>query len=184
MKSPRGFTAAILFLSALPLAALYQGLAGGGGETVIHFSIALGSGLLCSAIHDFPTSLWATWLGRLSTGPLAIIFALQGTSELTRSDRLKDVAFRVLGQQLEGWLLTGLLVWCMTVVLSGGHGKTKLLGLIAVSSAATVRAYATILPLSGTSLEAAAPALKLLYLMPFVWLLAESKRRAHGPEPR
>jgi hypothetical protein len=178
MKSSRGFAGALLFLSALPLALLYQMLAGHGGEIPIHFSFSLGSVLLCSAISDFRTPSWATWLGRLSIGLLAIIFALQGISELARNDRLTKVAYQGLGQQLEGWLLAGFLLWCMTAVLVDGHGKTKILGLFAVSSAAAVRAYASVLPLSGQSLETTAPVLKLVYLLPFVWLLAESRRQS------
>ena len=177
MRSSRGFAGAILFLSALPLAVLYQQLAGHGGETAIHFSFALGSGLLCSAISDFRAPIWATWLGRLSIGSLAVIFALQGISEVTRNDRLTDVAFQGLGQSLEGWLLAGFLLWCMMALLVDGHGKMKIFGFFAISLAAAVRAYASILPLSGASLEATAPVLKLLYLLPFFWLLAESRRR-------
>jgi len=178
MKSPRGFAATILFLSALPLALLCQSLVGRGGETAIHFSFALGSGLLSSAISDFRTPIWATWMGRLSIGLLAIIFALQGISELTRNDLLTRVAFQGLGQNLEGWLLTGFLLWCMMTILFDGHGMIRPLGLIAVSLAAAVRAYASVLQLIGESLEATAPVLKLLYLMPFVWLLAESRRKS------
>lgn len=177
MKSPRGFAAALLFLSALPLALLYQRLGGNGGDTVIHFSFALGSALLCSAVPDFRTPRWATWLGCLSMGSLAIIFTLQGISDVTRNDLLADVAFRRLGQDLEGWLVAGFLLWCVVDILVAGQGRAKVVGLAAVSLAAAVRVYASVLPLRGTSLEATAPALKLLYLMPFVWLLTESRRR-------
>ena len=184
MKSPRAFAAAILFLSALPFGLLFQRLAGGWGEPAIHLSFALGSGLLCSAVSDFRTPIWATWLGRLSTGLLALIFALQGISELTRNDLLTDVAFQGLGQHLEGWLGNGFLLWCMMALLVDGHGMRKFFGLFAVSSSAAVRVYSWVLSLSGRSLEATAPALKLLYLMPFVWLLAESRRKpSFGTEP-
>jgi hypothetical protein len=177
MKSPRGFAAAILFLSALPLAALCQGLVGNAAETVIHFSFAMGSALLCSAIPDFRTPRWAIWLGRLSIGSLAGIFALQGISELLRNDRLTRVAYQGLGQDLEGWLVTAFLYWCITAVLMGSDGATKIIGLIGISSAAAVRVFALVLPLRGGSLETTVPALKLLYLLPFVWILAESRRK-------
>ena len=165
-----------MFLSALPLAVLCQTLAGNGGETAIHFSFALGSGLICSAIPDFRTPIWATWLGRLSIGLLAVIFALQGISELARNELLTRVAFQGLGQQLEGWLLVGFLLWCVMALVFDGHGRTRFLGLLAVSLAGAVRAYAFVLPLIGQSLEVTAPVLKLFYLLPFVWLLAESRR--------
>ena len=184
MKSSRAFAAAILFLSALPLAMLFQGLVGRGGEAAIHFSFVLGSGLLCSAISDFRTPIWATWLGRLTTGLLAVIFALQGVSELTRNDLLTRVAYQGMGQHLEGWLVAGFLLWCVMALLADRGGKTRILGLIAVSLAAAVRAYALVLPLNSESLETTAPALKLFYLMPFVWLMAESRRKSSlGIEP-
>lgn len=179
MKSPRGFAAALLFLSALPLALLAQMVAGHGADAVIHILFALGSALASSAMSDFRTPAWASWLGRLSIASLAIIFALQGTSDLIRNDALSRVAFQGLGQQVEGWLLAGFLLWCLIALVIEGRGNTKRFGLFAVAIAGAVRVVAALLPWSGASLESKAPALKLLYLLPFVWLLAESRRR--GP---
>ena len=174
MKSSRGFLAAVLFLSALPVAALLQGLLGRGGEIALHFTIAIGSGLLCSAISAFRTPWWATWVGYLSTGSLALIFALQGTSQLLASEVLARVAFQGLGQEVEGWLLNGLILWCLVALMTDGHAKTRVVGLLAVSLAAGVRFYAALLSWRGASLETTAPLLKVLYLMPFVWLLFAS----------
>jgi hypothetical protein len=178
MRSPRGVAAAIFFLSALPLAAVFQAAAGRGGETVIHFTLALGSGLLCSAVPDFRASRWATWLGFGSTGALAGIFALQGISEPVRSATITRIAFQMLGQHLEGWLLNGLIVWCIAVLLAESRGKTRIVGLVALSLTAAARAYATVLDFRGTSLDSTVPGLKLLYLLPFVWLLLEGSHRA------
>lgn len=177
MKSRRGLAAAVAFLLALPAALLWQGLFGGGAETVIHAFLAVGAGLLCSAVQDFRVSPWATGLGRLSTGLLAAIFAMQGASLLIADAILTRVAFEGAGQDLEGWLLTAMLVWFMMAVRVGGRGRTLLLGWVAVSLAMAVRAYATLLPLTGASLESTAPALKLSYLLPFVWLAEDSRSR-------
>jgi hypothetical protein len=180
MKSPRGLMAAIAFLLALPLALMWERLFGKGGGPVIHFSLALGSGLLSSAIADFPAPVWARWLGRLSTGLLALIFVLQGTSELAQSRFLSELAFHGLGQQLEGWLGTAFLLWCMIAVLMDRPGGRKVLGLVVVALAAALRVYATVFPSGAASLETAAPLLKLLYLLPFVWLLVESGKSSPG----
>jgi hypothetical protein len=47
----------------------------------------------------------------------------------------------------------------------------------ALSTAVCVRIYGYVLDYLGTSLDAEAPALKILLLLPFVWLLFESKKR-------
>lgn len=52
MKSPRGFLAAIVFLSALPVTILYQKLFGNGAEVVIHLALAAGAFLLSFAVFD------------------------------------------------------------------------------------------------------------------------------------
>ena len=169
MTSPRGFVAATFFLLALPVAALYQFARGEGAEMMIHFMLATGSALLSSAIPGFRAPRWASWVGALSTGALALIFAAQGTAQLTGSEALTRLAFQHLGQDVEGWLGLGFLLWCFVAVLADGRGWRRTVGLVAVSLAAGARLCATVLP--------AAPVPKLLYLLPFVWLLAAS-----GPE--
>ena len=56
------------------------------------------------------------------------------------------------------------------------QGNTKRLGLVVLSIAACVEAYAITLAYRGTSLNAEAPSLGVLALLPFVWLLFESKK--------
>jgi hypothetical protein len=180
MKSPRGVVAATAFLSALPLAVICQHAFEHAAETVIHFMFALGSGFLCSAIADFHAPRWAVVLGYVSTGVLAVVFALQGTSELTGSAPLTRVAYQVLGQHLEGWLVNGLIVWCFAALLAGSRGVTRLLGLLMLSVTAGVRAYVVVLSFAGPPPDTTQPALKLFYLLPFVWLLLESLSKSPG----
>jgi hypothetical protein len=42
MRSPCGFAAAVIFLAALPLAALYQAVTGGNPAIVMHVALAVG----------------------------------------------------------------------------------------------------------------------------------------------
>lgn len=174
VKSARGFFAAIVFLLALPVAALCQLVVGRGAEPTMHFMLALGSGLLAASVANFRTPRFAAWLGRLCVGALAAIFLVQGASELVHNTALTNLAFQTLGQRLESWLVSGFLLWCVAVLVVDSHGKTRLFGLLAVAITASARVYAA-------SVEATAPQLKLLYLMPFVWLLLESKSVSHHP---
>ncbi len=116
-------------------------------------------------------------MGRcVSTGALAGIFRLQGVSELIPHASLTHLAYQALGQRLEGWLVDLFLLWCIVVLLLDSPGKTKMLGLVALSIVVCVEAYANGLSLLGTSLGVEAPGLKLLFLLPFTWLLLESKK--------
>ena len=107
MKSPHGFAAAVVFLLALPGTLLYQVVAGAGAgaEVVVHGALALGSGLMAIAVFDFTTARWIAWAGCASAGALGVIFLLQGVGELLHNPSLTYLAFAVLGQRVEGWLV-------------------------------------------------------------------------------
>lgn len=81
----------------------------------------------------------------------------------------------MLGQRIEGWLVDLFLLWCVAVLLTDSHGGARRLGIVALSITAGVEAYAFDLARAGTSLDAEAPGLKMLMLLPFVWLLVESR---------
>jgi len=111
---------------------------------------------------------------------LAAIFLLQGVSELTSHPRLTQFAYQVVGQRLEGRLVDLFLLWCMGLLLLDSRGKTKAFGLVVMSVVVCVEAYSFGLSFVGRSLDVEAPGFKLLFLLPFVWLLLES--RARNPE--
>jgi hypothetical protein len=117
-------------------------------------------------------------LGVVSAGALAVVFLLQGLSELLQNARLTDVVYRVLGQRIEGWLVDMFLVWCVGVLLTDSRGRTKAFGYVAVGVAVAGEVYANWLAYRGTSLNAQAPALKLVVLLPVLWLLFESRKRS------
>jgi hypothetical protein len=176
MRSPRGFAASIVFLLLVPLALVYLAVVGAGVDIAMHAALALGSALMAFAVFDFSTARWIAWIGAASIGGLAVVFALQGLSELVQSAPLTYLVFQVLGQRLEGWLVDVFLLWCVAVLLVDSHGKTRVLGMIAMAIAVSVEAYANGLSFFGSSLNVEAPILKVLVLLPFAWLLLESRK--------
>jgi hypothetical protein len=179
MRSPRGFLAAIVFLLALPIAVLYQMLFGNGAAAVLHLAFALGSVLLSLAVFDFQMPRWITWTGCVSAGALAAIFLLQGVADLIENDSLTYVANEVLGQWLERILVDLVILWFVAMLLIDSQGKTRVLGFGAMSIAVCVEVYSYILMFFGTSLDAQVPTLKIMMLLPFVWLLLESIKKTH-----
>jgi hypothetical protein len=175
MKSPRGFAAAVVFLSALPVALVYRTLVGAGTEVVIHAALALGSALMAVAMFDFRTPRGIAWAGCASTGALAAVFLLQGVSALIPSALLTHLAFQVLGQEVERGLVDLFLLWCIAVLIHDSQGLPKVLGVVAIAIVVGVEAYAIGLSVLGRSLDAEAPSLKLLMLLPFGWLLLETR---------
>ncbi|HEY7567308.1 MAG TPA: hypothetical protein VH762_07035 [Gemmatimonadaceae bacterium] len=178
MRSKRGFAGALVLLLALPLTLVYQSLGGPRAEAVIHAALTLGALLMALAVIDFATPKWILVLGVVSAGALAVVFLLQGLSELLQNARLTDVVYRVLGQRIEGWLVDMFLVWCVGVLLTDSRGRTKAFGYVAVGVAVAGEVYANWLAYRGTSLNAQAPALKLVVLLPVLWLLFESRKRS------
>lgn len=174
-----------VFLLAIPIAVLCQMLFGIGVETTFHLVLAAGFALIAFAVFDFTTTRWITWVGCISTSVLAVIFLLQGVSGLMQNASLTHLAFQVLGQRLEKWLGDVLIFWFVAMLLVDSQGKTKVLGVVAMSIVVCLKAYSFSLSYLGDSLNATAPSLKVLYLLPFVWFLFESKKKsslevAHG----
>jgi hypothetical protein len=183
MRSPRGFVAAAVFLLALPVSLLYEMVVGAGVEIVIHAAFALGSVLMAWAVFDFRTSRWIAWAGCLTAGVLAAIFLLQGASELVPHATLTRLAYQTLGQGVEGRLVDLFLLWCTAVLLLDSQGRTRILGSIAISIVVGVELYSNGLSVLGRSMEAEAPGLKLLFLLPFCWLLLESTKTSTPRQP-
>lgn len=159
------------------MAALYQAVAGRGAEAVVHLALGLGAALMAVAVFDFRTARWIAWTGSLSLGVLAVIFLLQAVSELAQHDSLTQLAYQGLGQGIEARAGDLFVMWCIAAVLVDSRGWTRVVGAGAVTLAAGMRGYAYSLAYRGTSLDAAAPALKVLALLPFIWLLLEATKR-------
>jgi len=181
MKSPRALAAAIVVLLALPIAGLYQAVAGGGAEVVVHLALALGAELMAVAVFDFRTAPWMTWTGALALSVLAVIFLLQGVAELAHNESLTHFVYQVFGQRTEAWAGDLFVLWCIAVVVMDSRGWTRMLGAVALALVVGMRGYAYYLSYRGTSLDAAAPSLKVLALLQFAWLLVEARKPRADP---
>ncbi len=176
MRSPLGLLAAIAFLFALPIAIGCQILFGSGAGTAIHFALAAGSVLLAFCVFDFELPRWMNWIGCVAALALGSIFLLQALAELIPIESLHYVAYQALGQWPEGWLPDVVLLWFVALLLIDSQGKSRILGFVVVSLAICLELYSHILRYVGTSdIEI----LKLLMLVPFVWLLFESTKKPH-----
>jgi hypothetical protein len=172
MRSPRGFLGSIVLLLALPVAVLTQVFLGSGSGVTIHLALALGCALLSLAAFDFQTPRWVAWIGCVAAGAFAGIFFLQAASELIQNDSFSYFALQVLGNWPERALTTLFIIWRVGVLLTASRGITKILGVVAMTIVVGVDAYNHVLLFLGE-----APALKILYLLPFAWLLFESRKK-------
>jgi hypothetical protein len=156
---------------------LYQALFESGVEAVIHIVLATGAALLAFAVLDFKTPPWMASVACVSTALLAVIFALQAVSLAVPNDTLSYLAFRALGQGVEGWLGNLFILWCAAVLFFDSRGKVRFFGFIVVGLAIFEKIYEYVLSYRG---EPVPDALKLLLLLLFVWLLLESIKKVYS----
>jgi hypothetical protein len=105
---------------------------------------------------------------------LGSIFLLQSVSLLIPNESLHYFAYEVLGQWPEGWLPDVIILWFVGLLVLNSQGKSRILGIVAVSLAVCFELYSHTLRYVGTSDTGS---LKLLMLLPFVWLLLESTKK-------
>jgi hypothetical protein len=175
MRSKLGFFAAIAFLITVPMALLAQILFGSGADLIIHFGCGLGFALSSIAVFDFKLPKWMNWIGFLSTGAAAVIFLLQGVSNLMPNiDWLFYIAFQVLGQGLESWLIDLFMLWFVAMLFIDSQGKTKIFGIVVMSLVVFSEAYRYgEIILGGSPTEV----LKLVPVLAIVWFLLESTKK-------
>jgi hypothetical protein len=174
IRSPLGLLAALTFLLGIPLSFGCQILFGSGAGTMIHFFLAAGTLLLAFCVFDFELPRWMNWIGCVAALALGTIFLLQAVALLVPMESLNYFAYEVLGQWPEGWLPDVLILWFVAMLVLDSRDKTRILGLVAVSLAVCFELYSHILRFVGTSPSGT---LKLLMLLPFVWLLFESIKK-------
>jgi hypothetical protein len=174
IRSPLGLLAALALLVGVPIAFGWQILVGSGAGTMIHFALAAGSILLAFAVFDFELPRWMNWIGCVAALALGTIFLLQAVALLISNDSLNYFAYEVLGQWPEGWTPDVVLLWFVAMLLIDSQGKTRILGFVAMSIAVCSELYSHILRYLDTSDTGT---LKLLMLLPFVWLLFESMKK-------
>jgi hypothetical protein len=154
-----------------------QLIVGGGAEIVLHLVLGVGFLVTAFAVFDFGPTRWLPWVGCLSIGAFGVTFLLQGISQLLHIDWLTYLAFQILGQQLETWSVDVFLVWCSATLLLMSHGKVKLFGICVIAVAVTAEIYSFGVRYFGSGAGGVSPLLKLVLLLPFVWLLLESSKR-------
>jgi hypothetical protein len=143
---------------------------------MIHFFLAAGSVLLAFSVFDFELPRWINWIGCAAGLALGTIFLLQAVALLIPIESLHYFAYEVLGQWPEGWLPDVVILWFVAMLVLDSQGKSRILGIVAVSMAVCFELYSHILRYVGTSDTGS---LKLLMLLPFVWLLFESTKKPH-----
>ena len=180
VRSLRGVLAASVCLLAVPVALLFQLIVGSGAEMVLHLVLGVGFLLTAFAVFDFGPTRWLPWVGCLSIGALGVTFLLQGISQLLHIDWLTYLAFQILGQEVEAWSVDVFLVWCGATVLLMSHGKVKLFGISVMAVAVSAEIYSYGVRYFGSG--AVSPLLKLVLLLPFVWLLLESSKKIPLPQ--
>ena len=174
MRSPLGLLAALSFLVGIPISFAWQILYGSGAGTMIHFFLAAGSLLLAFAVFDFKLPRWMNWIGCVAGLAVGSIFLLQAVALLIPSESLHYFAYEVLGQWPEGWLPDVVVLWLVAMLVLDSQGKTRILGIVAVSIAVCSELYSHTLRFLGTTPTGT---LKLLMLLLFVWLLLESTKK-------
>jgi hypothetical protein len=174
IRSPLGLLAALAFLLAVPIAFGCQILFGSGAGTGIHFALAAGCVLLAFCVFDFELPRWMNWIGCVAALALGTIFLLQAVALLVPMESLNYFAYGVLGQWPEGWLPDVIILWFVAMLVLDSRDKTRILGIVALSLAVCFEVYSHILRFVGTSPSGT---LKLLMLLPFVWLLFESIKK-------
>jgi hypothetical protein len=176
IRSTLGLLAALTFLVGIPISFGWQILFGSGAGTMIHFVLAAGSLLLAFAVFDFELPKWMNLIGCVAGLAVGTIFLLQAVALLIPSESLNYFAYEVLGQWPEGWLPDVLVLWFVGMLVLDSQGKSRILGIVALSIAVCSELYSHILRFGGTS---DIGSLKLLMLLPFVWLLLESTKKPH-----
>jgi len=151
-----------------------QGLFGIEAELLFHWELALGLGLILTT--DFKTPSWFTLIGSISTTLLIVIFTLQGLAPFIANETVNWLAFGILGQLPESLLIDLLFIWMIGVLFTDSTGKSRIFGFVCLALAAGLKIYSYILPMFGTTLDEKYPALKILLLLPFAWLMIESKK--------
>jgi hypothetical protein len=177
MCSLRGAAACVILLLTVPAAIALSIATGLPGEHVVHFGIGAGMLLLAAAAFDLGGPRWLAWFGALTAGAFGTIFVLQGTADVVGDATLHQLAFQVLGQQVERVLPELILGWAVAVLLLASTGRTKAFGAIVLA----ITVGAEVVTVVGPAIGIAVPDVKLRWLLPFVWLLAEFAKPAGAP---
>jgi hypothetical protein len=177
MRSQRGFFGALVLLLMISLAVLYGLIFAQGSDTFTHWVLAAGAMLMALAVFDYDKlPPWIQWVGALSAGGLAVIFFLQGLSHLLANDWLTGLAYGVIAQVPELWLLRLFLYgWGSALLIRESRGQRRAFGWLTLAIVLGMELYRFGVPSLGLPFN---EGLRALYLLPFVWLLLESSKKS------
>ena len=170
MRSRRAFIAAATIVGSYPAALVVQQLFGGGAETVIHLVTGAGFVLFAVSVFDFDLPRWVSWVGAVAAGAFGGIFLLQGVSDVTHIEALRLLAFDVLGHHLERLLPDVVYLWFIALLLWASSGRSRVLGWVVMA----IVVAAELAALGAALFDLSLPNLKIVMLLPFVWLLFEA----------
>ena len=95
---------------------------------------------------------------------------MQGVVDLTNVEPLRALAFDVLGHHVERLLPDVVYLWFAALLLLDSTGRSRALGWVAM----LLVAAAELGTLAALLFQVELPNLKVVVLLPFVWLLVES----------
>jgi hypothetical protein len=170
MMSKRAFAGATTTVASYPAALAVQSLLGSGGVTVIHFMMGIGFIVFATSVFDFSMPRWVNAIGAATAGAFGGIFLLQGLADLTDLAGLRYVAFNVLGHLLERLLPDVVYLWFVALLLLFSKGRSRVLGGVVMVIVIGLEIAALVSILIGVPI----PSVKLIILLPFLWLLFES----------
>jgi hypothetical protein len=102
-----------------------------------------------------------------------VIFLLQWVSDVTHVGGVRVVAFDVLGHHLERVFPDVVYFWFIALLLWASTGRSRVLGWVVMTLVVATELAA----LAAQVFDLTLPNLKVVILLPFVWLLFEAAER-------
>jgi hypothetical protein len=184
MRSKRGLWASLVFFLAPLLAVATDAFPWGNPNAAAHLVWALGLALLAGALLGFDTPRWIARTGCLAAAGTGLLFLVQGISDLVSNTSLHRIAYSILGEIPERVLVDLLIASFVGLLLTDSRGRSRVLGWVVMTLVVVLEIAALITQLLGQPLYESVPALRLVLLLPLVWLLCESvKRSPNSGEP-
>lgn len=175
MRSVRGLVGAAAILVSYPAALAVQQVFGGGAPTVIHFVMGAGFVIFATSVFDFGLPRWVNLIGATAAGAFGGIFLMQGVSDVTHVEGLRYVAFDVLGHHVERLLPDVVYLWFLALLLVASRGRSRILGAVVMLIVVGLEITTLVTLLLGAPMDS----VKILILLPFVWLLFEGYGARH-----
>lgn len=177
MRSIRAFIGAATIVVSYPLALGVEMIFGGGAPTVIHFVTGAGFVVFATSVFDFDLPRWVNVIGAVAAGVFGVIFLLQGVSDVTGLEGLRYVAFDLMGHWPERLLPYVVYLWFIALLLLASTGKSRVLGWVVMVIVVGLEIASLVTMVLGIPMVN----VKVVILLPFVWLLFESAKRRPAP---